>query len=58
TDDQLAALKGAPGNDGAPGLPGKDFKYSDFTDDQLEALKGAPGNDGAPGVAWKGFQIF
>ncbi|KAF2339608.1 tail fiber domain-containing protein [Flavobacterium ginsenosidimutans] len=65
TDDQLAALKGAPGNDGAPGapgndgapgLPGKDFKYSDFTDDQLEALKGAPGNDGAPGLPGKDFK--
>ncbi|TDL40535.1 hypothetical protein EVU91_01200 [Macrococcoides bohemicum] len=60
TSTQLAALKGAKGDTGAPGAKGEPFKYSDFTVEQLNNLKGAKGDtgiQGPPGEKGDGLQI-
>ncbi|MCH4983987.1 Ig-like domain-containing protein [Macrococcoides goetzii] len=60
TSTQLAALKGAKGDTGAPGAKGEPFKYSDFTVEQLNNLKGDKGDtgiQGPPGEKGDGLQI-
>lgn len=47
--DLLLGIQGPRGPVGPQGIPGKDFKYEDFTPEQLENLRGPAGPKGDPG---------
>lgn len=45
----VLGIQGPRGPVGPQGVPGKDFKYEDFTPEQLEKLRGPAGAKGEPG---------